>query len=48
MEGGEGKAPQPGNSLVRVVKDAMGGLDYSPNNLQYRGSKFENMKNGMQ
>ncbi|KAF7981869.1 hypothetical protein HWV62_31429 [Athelia sp. TMB] len=48
MEGGEGKALQPGDSLVRVVKDAMGGLDYSPNNLQYRGSKFENMKNGMQ
>ncbi|KZP34711.1 glycoside hydrolase family 18 protein [Athelia psychrophila] len=48
MEGGEGKVPQPGNSLVRVVKDAMGGLDYSPNCLQYERSKFENMRGGMQ
>lgn len=48
MEGGPGKTPQPGDSLVRVVKDAMGGLDYSPNCLQYERSKFENMRNGMQ
>lgn len=47
MEGGEGKTPVPGDSLVRVVKDAMGGLDHSPNWLGYERSKFENMRNGM-
>lgn len=48
METGPGKDPQPGNSLVQVVKDAMGGLRMDPNWLQYEGSKFENMRNGMQ
>lgn len=47
MEGGPGKDPQPGRSLVKVVKEAMGGLDRSPNWLRYEGSKFENMRNGM-
>ena len=47
MEGGEGKTPVPGNSLVRIVKDAMGGLEQSPNWLGYERSKFDNMKNGM-
>ena len=48
MEGGPGKEPQPGQSLVRVVKDAMGGIDLQQQNwLQYEGSKFENMRNGM-
>lgn len=48
MEGGPGKEPQPGQSLVRVVKDAMGGIDLQQRNwLQYEGSKFENMRNGM-
>ncbi|KAA1474260.1 hypothetical protein DENSPDRAFT_840836 [Dentipellis sp. KUC8613] len=47
MEGGHGKDERPGPSLVRVVKDAMGGLDMSPNWLQYEGSKFENMRKGM-
>lgn len=47
MEGGRGKDEQPGKSLVRVVKEAMGGLDMSPNWLRYEGSKFENMRKGM-
>lgn len=47
MEGGHGKEPQPGRSLVAVVKDAMGGLDKSPNWLHYEGSKFDNMREGM-
>jgi chitinase len=47
-EGGRGKEPQPGPSLVRVVKDAMGGLDHGQRNwLQYEGSKFENLRKGM-
>ncbi|KAI0321094.1 glycoside hydrolase [Amylostereum chailletii] len=48
MEGGLGKEPQPGRSLVQVVKEAMGGLDTTKQNwLQYEGSKFENLRNGM-
>jgi chitinase len=47
MEGGEGKDCQPGQSLVRVVKEAMGPLDQSENWLWYDGSQFENMRNGM-
>ncbi|KAH7904509.1 glycoside hydrolase [Hygrophoropsis aurantiaca] len=46
MEGGLGKDAAPGRSLVRVVKDAMGGLNQSPNWLRYEGSKFDNMRNG--
>ncbi|PCH43760.1 glycoside hydrolase family 18 protein [Wolfiporia cocos MD-104 SS10] len=46
MEAGPGKDPQPGRSLVGVVKDAMGELDKSPNWLRYEGSKFDNMRNG--
>lgn len=48
MEGGHGKEAQPGRSLVRVVKEAMGQLDAEPNWLRYEESKFENLKNGMQ
>jgi len=49
MEGGRGKDPMPGRSLVTVVKEAMGRLDFEGRNwLQYEGSKFENMRNGMQ
>lgn len=48
MEGGPGKDAQPGRSLVAVVKDAMGPLDSSPNWLQYEGSQFDNMRNGME
>ncbi|KAL0955901.1 hypothetical protein HGRIS_002097 [Hohenbuehelia grisea] len=48
MEGGRGKDPQPGNSLVKVVKEAMGDLDDSHNWLHYEGSKFDNMRNGME
>ena len=47
MEGGHGKEAQPGPSLVRVVKEAMGELDAKPNWLRYEGSKFENLRNGM-
>ena len=47
MESGPGKDPQPGPSLVQVVKDAMGGLDTRANWLRYEGSKFDNMRNGM-
>ena len=48
MEGGPGKDPQPGKSLVAVVKEAMGGLDRSPNWLHYEGSQFDNMRKGME
>ncbi|KAF9792504.1 glycoside hydrolase family 18 protein [Thelephora terrestris] len=47
MEGGPGKDPQPGQSLVKVVKHAMGTLDTTHNWLRYEGSKFENMREGM-
>ncbi len=48
MEGGPGKDPQEGKSLVTVVKEAMGGLDRSPNWLGYEGSQFDNMRKGME
>jgi chitinase len=49
MEGGPGKEEAPGRSLVRVVKEAMGGqLDHSPNWLKYESSKFDNMRKGME
>lgn len=47
MEGGEGKDPQPGKSLVNVVKEAMGDLDTSENWLKYDHSVFENLRKGM-
>jgi len=47
MEGGTGKDPQPGQSLVTIVKNAMGGLEQSPNWLTYHQSKFDNVKGGM-
>ncbi|KIJ67934.1 glycoside hydrolase family 18 protein [Hydnomerulius pinastri MD-312] len=46
MEGGPGKDPAPGQSLMRVVKDAMGPLDRSPNWLRYDRSQFDNLRNG--
>lgn len=46
MEGGPGKDPIPGQSLVRIVKDAMGPLDHSPNWLRYERSQFDNLRNG--
>lgn len=49
MEKGSGKEAQPGPSLVNVVKEAMGrSLDSSHNCLTYKGSKFDNLKNGME
>ncbi|KAK6331280.1 Endochitinase 1 [Orbilia blumenaviensis] len=47
MEKGHGKDPQPGNSLVRVVKDHMGGISNTNNWLSYEGSRFPNLRNGM-
>ncbi|TFK44697.1 glycoside hydrolase superfamily [Crucibulum laeve] len=47
MEGGLGKEPQAGKSLVRVVKDAMGGLENGNNWLKYEKSKFDNMRKGL-
>lgn len=49
MERGPGKDPQPGRSLVTVVKESMGGLEMGQQNwLKYEGSRFDNMRNGMQ
>ncbi|KAF8629670.1 hypothetical protein AX17_005609 [Amanita inopinata Kibby_2008] len=47
MEGGYGKDGQPGLSLVKIVKGAMGGLEKGENWLRYEGSQFENMRKGM-
>ncbi|KAI0063706.1 glycoside hydrolase [Artomyces pyxidatus] len=47
LEAGHGKQAAPGQSLVRVVGEAMGGLDRRSNWLGYEGSRFENMRNGM-
>jgi len=47
METGPGKDPQPGRSLVTIVKHAMGGLENSHNWLSYADSKFDNMRKGM-
>ncbi|PPQ98625.1 hypothetical protein CVT24_003958 [Panaeolus cyanescens] len=47
MQTGPGKDPQPGRSLVAIVKDAMGGLEKSNNWLTYKDSKFDNMRKGM-
>jgi chitinase len=48
MEGGEGKEEKPGRSLVKVVKQAMGPLDQTPNWLRYERSRFDNMRKGME
>ena len=47
MKGGPGKDPQPGESLVKIVKLAMGELETSQNWLEYKDSQFDNMRNGM-
>lgn len=47
IEGGPGKEAQPGQSLVTIVKDTMGGLERSTNWLLYNESKFDNMRKGM-
>ncbi|KAG1862561.1 glycoside hydrolase family 18 protein [Suillus subalutaceus] len=46
MEGGWGKDPVPGRSLIATVKNAMGPLDLSPNWLSYEGSQFDNLRSG--
>ncbi|KAF9222558.1 glycoside hydrolase [Gyrodon lividus] len=46
MEGGPGKDPVSGQSLVRIVKEAMGRPDQSPNWLWYERSQFDNLRNG--
>lgn len=49
MESGVGKDAQPGQSLVAVVAHAMGGLQTKETNwLAYEGSKYDNMKKGME
>lgn len=48
IEGGRGKEPQPGRSIVTIVKDAMGGLEMGNNWLKYEKSKFDNMRKGME
>ncbi|KAF9268255.1 hypothetical protein L218DRAFT_604353 [Marasmius fiardii PR-910] len=48
METGLGKDPQPGESLVNIVKNSMGGLNMQQQNwLSYEGSQFDNMRKGM-
>lgn len=48
IETGEGKVVVPGRSLVRVVKEAMGGIDKAQTNwLKYEKSKYENVRKGM-
>ncbi|KAJ8587170.1 glycoside hydrolase [Rhizopogon salebrosus TDB-379] len=46
MEGGYGKDPAPGRSLIATVKHAMGPLDTSHNWLRYEGSQFDNLRDG--
>ncbi|KAJ7462315.1 glycoside hydrolase superfamily [Mycena galericulata] len=43
MEAGPGKDPQPGRSLVKVVREAMGEPDRSHNCLAYPKSRFQNI-----
>lgn len=52
-EGAVGKQSQPGESLVRLIKESMTGhttglegLDVSPNWLTYPRSRFDNLKHG--
>lgn len=47
MEAGYGKDPQAGKSLVKIVKDSMGGIHNGDNWLRYEKSKFDNMRQGM-
>ncbi|KAJ7096316.1 glycoside hydrolase [Mycena epipterygia] len=47
MDGGPGKDPQPGRSLVKVIGEAMGEPDRSHNWLHYEKSRFDNMRKGM-
>ena len=47
MEGGPGKDAQAGQSLVNIVKQAMGGLERSNNWLSYNESKFDNIRKNM-
>jgi chitinase len=47
MEPGPGKDEQPGKSIICTVKDEFGHLDDSPNNLVYKGSSFDNLRNGL-
>jgi chitinase len=49
MEDGEGKKEMPGRSLIKVVKEAMGDrLDHGKNWLKYEGSRYDNMRKGME
>jgi len=49
MEKGPGKEEVPGKSLIKVVNEAMGGLDYNQKNwLRYDSSQFDNLRKGME
>ncbi|PVG04188.1 hypothetical protein CPB86DRAFT_778442 [Serendipita vermifera] len=47
MERGPGKDEQPGGSIICIVKNEFGHLDNTPNNLVYKGSSFDNLRNGL-
>ncbi|KAK6336070.1 Endochitinase 1 [Orbilia brochopaga] len=47
MEKGPGKDPQPGRSIIAIVKESMGGISNDHNWLSYEGSQFPNLRNGM-
>jgi chitinase len=46
MESGVEKEEREGESLVKVVKESMGGLSQGHNWLKYEGSKFPNLRDG--
>ncbi|KAG9055443.1 Endochitinase 1 [Serendipita sp. 407] len=47
MEGGHGKDEQPGGNLISIARHELGKLDTTPNNLVYKGSCFDNLRNGL-
>ncbi|KAF7321311.1 Glyco-18 domain-containing protein [Mycena kentingensis (nom. inval.)] len=48
MEGGPGKEPQPGKSIVKILHQEMGHPDREHNWLRYDESVFDNMRQGME
>jgi chitinase len=47
IEKGPGKDEQPGGNLISLVHTEFGELDKSQNNLVYKGSCFDNLRNGL-
>jgi chitinase len=47
IEAGHGKTEQPGGNLVSIAHHELGSLDTTPNNLIYKGSCFDNLRNGL-